>query len=136
MKKTSVLAKILFLFFAVISLGLVTVSCSDEDDDCSCDTEVKERGVSVEGSLIFDESSKELILIEYPMPGINVIVYNICNTKTVKDFYYTHKNDMNTNEPLPVTCSVDIKSECDSRVDETLEKVEYKKINVKSIELR
>ena len=33
MKKFYVLAKILFLFFAVISLGLVTVSCSDDDDD-------------------------------------------------------------------------------------------------------
>ena len=33
MKRTSVLAKTLFLFFAVISIGLVTVSCSDDDDD-------------------------------------------------------------------------------------------------------
>ena len=32
MKKFYVLAKILFLFFAVVSLGLVTVSCSDDDD--------------------------------------------------------------------------------------------------------
>ena len=33
MKKIENLAKILFLFFAVVSLGLVTVSCSDDDDD-------------------------------------------------------------------------------------------------------
>ena len=33
MKKIENLAKILFLFFAVVSLGLVTVSCTDDDDD-------------------------------------------------------------------------------------------------------
>ena len=33
MSRKNFLAKILFLFFAVISLGLVTVSCSDDDDD-------------------------------------------------------------------------------------------------------
>ena len=33
MKRTKFLAKILFLFFAVVSLGLATVSCSDDDDD-------------------------------------------------------------------------------------------------------
>ncbi len=32
MNKIENLAKILFLFFAVVSLGLVTVSCSDDDD--------------------------------------------------------------------------------------------------------
>ena len=32
MKKLEKIAKILFLFFAVISLGLVTVSCSDDDE--------------------------------------------------------------------------------------------------------
>ena len=33
MNKIENLAKILFLFFAVVSLGFVTVSCSDDDDD-------------------------------------------------------------------------------------------------------
>ena len=33
MNKIENLAKILFLFFAVISLGLVTVSCNDDEDD-------------------------------------------------------------------------------------------------------
>ena len=32
MNKLEKIAKILFLFFAVISLGLVTVSCSDDDE--------------------------------------------------------------------------------------------------------
>ncbi|MBQ4420156.1 MAG: hypothetical protein II878_01265, partial [Bacteroidales bacterium] len=32
MSRKSVLAKILLLFFAVVSLGLVTVSCSDDDE--------------------------------------------------------------------------------------------------------
>ena len=32
MKRFNFLAKILFLFFAVISLGLVTVSCNDDDE--------------------------------------------------------------------------------------------------------
>ncbi len=42
MERTSVLVKILFLFFAVISLGLAIVSCSDDDEDCKdCKTEVK-----------------------------------------------------------------------------------------------
>ena len=34
MKKLENLAKILFLFFAVVSLGLVTVSCSDDEENC------------------------------------------------------------------------------------------------------
>ena len=33
MKTLENLAKILFLFFAVVSLGLVTVSCSDDDEE-------------------------------------------------------------------------------------------------------
>ena len=33
MNKSKHLAKILFLFFAVVSLGLVTGSCSDDDED-------------------------------------------------------------------------------------------------------
>ena len=33
MNKSKHLAKILFLFFAVVSLGLAIVSCSDDDDD-------------------------------------------------------------------------------------------------------
>ncbi|MBQ6755053.1 MAG: hypothetical protein IJR03_07630 [Bacteroidales bacterium] len=88
MSRKSVLAKILFLFFAVISLGLVTVSCSDDDeggenycDDCS--TEIIESNRIIKS----DEYSEEdvYLLVKNNMP---IIYYSSIGVFYQEHYYY------------------------------------------------
>ena len=95
MKRTSVLAKILFLFFAVISLGLVTVSCSDDDeggenycDDCS--TEIIEANKMIEADLFVEElylqvkNNKPLIFYSETGVFYHEHYYYVCNPSKIK----------------------------------------------------
>ena len=90
MNKIENLAKMLFLFFAVISLGLITVSCSDDDDDCNeCKTEVKDSFSMPNSSYPFEygelrkESDGEFILRIY-----DLYIEDDPKTKYVKDAFF------------------------------------------------
>ncbi len=88
MKRTKFLAKILFLFFAVVSLGLAIVSCSDDDeegenycDDCS--TEIIESNRIIKS----DEYSEEdvYLLVKNNMP---IIYYSSIGVFYQEHYYY------------------------------------------------
>ena len=100
MNKIEKLAKILFLFFAVISLGLVTVSCSDDDEEkCSCSSVVDSDSVNMDfpNATITKIGDKFYLHAEYNTMDFH---YQICNSKKVKDYY----NKGN----IKVDCTIDV----------------------------
>ena len=100
MNKSKHLAKILFLFFAVVSLGLVTVSCSDDDEEkCSCSSEVDSDSVNMgfPNATITKIGDKFYLHAEYNTMDFH---YQICNSKKVKDYY----NKGN----IKVDCTIDV----------------------------
>ena len=84
MKKFYVLAKILFLFFAVVNLGLATVSCSDEEDTVNT-TELSKLSNKTWHLLKFVENGEEI----YP-------VYPEIGNEDKKNFYNIRFNTNNT----------------------------------------
>ena len=83
MKKLENLAKILFLFFAVVSIGLVTVSCSDDEDEenyCDdCSTEIMVENTEIFGYMV---KKGDYFILHYIEPfGVttNETFYYICN---------------------------------------------------------
>ena len=114
MKKLENLAKILFLFFAVVSLGLVTVSCSDDDENCDsqsffecyfCTGPVIEQNTHIDSCI--------LIIYEnhYWIKQSDDIIHYVCNIKTIQ----TLLNDMDMsleyiiNNKMQLDLIVDIK---------------------------
>ncbi len=94
MKRTKFLAKILFLFFAVISLGLITVSCSDDDeeenycDDCSTEIMLSNQKLHSNGAM---EELKILIknnkpILYYSSNGVvfHKHYYYVCNPNKIE----------------------------------------------------
>ena len=89
MKRFNFLAKILFLFFAVANLGLVTVSCSDDDDcdsqsfECySCKGQIIEKDIHVYGCIL---KVNENNYYWFKDPDEYIVDYYVCNVKTMKD---------------------------------------------------
>ena len=89
MKKLENLAKILFLFFAVVSIGLVTVSCSDDDENCdpnsfecySCKGPIIERNVHVAGCIL---EVNEKNYYWFKDPNEDIVDYIVCNVETMR----------------------------------------------------
>ena len=139
MKKIENLAKILFLFFAVVSIGLVTVSCSDDDDCCSeCTTDIVEENILLmnyeDGDIYvrtyLSEYENRIVLIN-SCNGDNGMTkkYYICNESILKKL----RKEINEKGLLYVNTKVNIRKINEEQIyinKDIINEVEIKEIKV------